>query len=276
MPKKVINHRIAFPGNFAAWMVDSFRLITLSRSSATAERPSFAATATVHRISSESASSSKCAALAAAFPEGSAPLPSNYSTADIFSNRSIIPVPTTFSQIQVPFSTAQEQDKLERFLKSTVADRQSLDGIFTKCFWKRSSWTQRKNRVKHLLAPTGLSDIACTNTWYAYWINIAVLNQAYQCALQYQQVWTIFSPEFALAIGLCKLESTEHNLPLTLPEPLTNEVSHMIDCTPDNRPCMKIARVVFSFVRHSSRSGKGRGIHPSRQPKGVSTSECKV
>lgn len=56
-----------------------------------------------------------------------------------------------------------------------------------------------------------------------------------------------------MAIWLCKLESTGHDLPSTFFGQIMNQVAWMID---ENRRSIKDTRIVFSFVRHSSRKKK--------------------
>ncbi|MCJ1395900.1 actin organization and endocytosis protein [Xylographa bjoerkii] len=124
------------------------------------------------------------------------------------------PITATANGVKIPkirlsFLTAQDQAKFEQLFKSAVGDGQALDG----------------DKVKDLLIRSKLPGSDLMHIW--------VLSDTTKSG-------QLLFPEFALAMYLCNLKLVGKELPQTLPERITNEVSSMVDIisfgVPDDRP----------------------------------------
>ncbi|OAT02183.1 actin cytoskeleton-regulatory complex protein PAN1 [Blastomyces dermatitidis ER-3] len=111
--------------------------------------------------------------------------------------------------MRLSFITAQDQAKFEQLFKSAVGNNQALDG----------------ETAKDLLMRSKLSGSDLSKIW--------VLSDTTKSG-------RLLFPEFALAMYLCNLKLTGKELPSTLPERISNEVSSMVDiisfAVPDDRP----------------------------------------
>ncbi|MCJ1288436.1 actin organization and endocytosis protein [Xylographa opegraphella] len=111
-------------------------------------------------------------------------------------------------KIRLSFLTAQDQAKFEQLFKSAVGDGQALDG----------------DKVRDLLIRSKLQGSDLMHIW--------VLSDTTKSG-------QLLFPEFALAMYLCNLKLVGKELPRTLPERITNEVSSMVDIisfgVPDDR-----------------------------------------
>ena len=112
-------------------------------------------------------------------------------------------------KIRLSFLTAQDQAKFEQLFKSAVGDGQALDG----------------DKVRDLLIRSKLPSSDLMHIW--------VLSDTTKSG-------QLLFPEFALAMYLCNLKLVGKELPQSLPERITNEVSSMVDIisfgVPDDRP----------------------------------------
>ena len=124
------------------------------------------------------------------------------------------PIMATPSGVKIPkirlsFLTAQDQAKFEQLFKSAVGDGQALDG----------------DKVRDLLVRSKLPGGDLMHIW--------VLSDTTKSG-------QLLFPEFALAMYLCNLKLVGKELPQTLPERITNEVSSMVDIisfgVPDEAP----------------------------------------
>ncbi|MCJ1436060.1 actin organization and endocytosis protein [Xylographa pallens] len=124
------------------------------------------------------------------------------------------PITASSSGVKIPkirlsFLTAQDQAKFEQLFKSAVGDGQALDG----------------DKVRDLLIRSKLSGSDLMHIW--------VLSDTTKSG-------QLLFPEFALAMYLCNLKLVGKELPQSLPERITNEVSSMVDIisfgVPDDRP----------------------------------------
>ncbi|OJD26103.1 actin cytoskeleton-regulatory complex protein PAN1 [Blastomyces percursus] len=111
--------------------------------------------------------------------------------------------------MRLSFITAQDQAKFEQLFKSAVGNNQALDGEMAKDLLMRSK-----------LPGSDLSKI---------WVLCDTTKSG-----------RLLFPEFALAMYLCNLKLTGKELPSSLPERISNEVSSMVDiisfAVPDDRP----------------------------------------
>ncbi|KAI9674484.1 MAG: actin organization and endocytosis protein [Caeruleum heppii] len=100
--------------------------------------------------------------------------------------------------IRLSFITAQDQAKFEQLFKSAVADSQALSG----------------DKARDLLLRSKLPGDTLSQIW--------MLSDTTKSG-------QLLFPEFALAMYLCNLRLVGKELPATLPERITNEVSSMVD-----------------------------------------------
>ena len=119
------------------------------------------------------------------------------------------PSGTKIPKIRLSFLTATDQAKFEQLFKSAVGDNQALDG----------------DKCKDLLLRSKLPGADLMKIW-----TLSDTTKSGQ----------LLFPEFALAMYLCNLKLVGKDLPSTLPDRISNEVSSMVDIisfgVPDDRP----------------------------------------